>query len=98
MYFYILLILIFCTKFYVLRDSDGIKKNLFFSHKMIPYRFLSLLITKTHLGTQFDGVLSTSQAAKYLVVGGLLPLLLLLIRSNFDIFLSFFRFAICNNL
>lgn len=53
----------------------------------LSYRFL---ITKTHLGTQFGGVRSTSQAAKYLVGVGfeLLP-----IRSNFeDIFVFFLSF------
>jgi len=56
--------------------------------------FLSV-ITKTHLGTQFGAVLSTSQAAKYRVVAGLEKFEdgfgpLLLIRSNFDILLTLF--------
>jgi hypothetical protein len=61
--------------------------NLFF-HRSFTRRYQSLwhfLITKTHLGTQLGGVLSTSQAAKYLVGVGLE---FDDIRSNFDIFFS----------
>jgi hypothetical protein len=52
---------------------------------LLNYQFVcQSLITETYLGTQFGAVRSTSQAAKYRVGVGLLPLLL--IFSNFDIF------------
>jgi hypothetical protein len=64
----------------------------FFFHRSFLSRYQSFwhfFITETHLGTQFGGVLSTSQAAKYLVgVGFEFDD----IRSNFDIFLLFLCF------